>query len=54
MRRALSHPHLSAALTRFSEDYRLGRARAYEGIDFEALRARIAESKARAAERGWS
>jgi iron-sulfur cluster protein len=51
VRRALSHPHLSAALTRFSEDYRLSRARAYEGIDFEALRARIAERKARAAER---
>jgi iron-sulfur cluster protein len=49
VRRALAHPHLSAALTRFSEDYRSSRARAYEGIDFEALRSRIAELKARAA-----
>lgn len=51
VRRALGHPQLSAALTRFSEDYRASRARAYEGIDFEALRARIAERKAHAAER---
>lgn len=49
VRRALAHPHLSAALTRFSEDYHSSRARAYEGIDFEALRSRIAELKARAA-----
>lgn len=51
VRQALAHPHLPAALTRFSEDYRLSRARAYEGIDFEALRSRIAEVKARAANR---
>jgi iron-sulfur cluster protein len=51
VRRALEHPHLSAALTRFSEDYRASRARAYQGLDFEALRARIAERKAHAAER---
>ncbi|MCX7603839.1 MAG: LUD domain-containing protein, partial [Bryobacteraceae bacterium] len=50
VRRALAHPHLSAALTRFSEDYRVSRARAYEGIDFEALRERIAARKAAAAE----
>jgi L-lactate dehydrogenase complex protein LldF len=51
VRRALEHPHLSAALTRFSEDYRLSRARAYEGVDFEALRERIAARKAEAAPR---
>jgi iron-sulfur cluster protein len=51
VRQALAHPHLPAALTRFSEDYRSSRARAYEGIDFEALRSRIAEVKARAANR---
>lgn len=51
VRRALEHPHLSAALTRFSEDYRLSRARAYEGVDFEALRERIAARKAEAAQR---
>lgn len=51
VRQALQHPNLSAALTRFSEDYRASRARAYEGIDFEALRARIAERKAHAAGR---
>lgn len=50
IRRALEHPHLSAALTRFSEDYRASRARAFEGIDFEALRTRIAERKAHAAD----
>lgn len=51
VRRALEHPNLSAALTRFSEDYRVSRARAYQGIDFEALRQRIAERKSCAAER---
>ncbi len=51
VRQALAHPHLPAALTRFSEEYRASRARAYEGIDFEALRSRIAELKARAAGR---
>lgn len=51
VRHALEHPNLSSALTRFSEDYRASRARAYQGIDFEALRARIAERKAYAAER---
>lgn len=51
VRGALAHPHLSSALTRFSEDYRASRAHACEGIDFEALRARIAERKAEAAAR---
>ena len=46
---ALADPVLSDSLTRFSEAYRTGRARAYEGIDFEALRAQIAERKSHAA-----
>ena len=41
---ALANPTLSGSLTRFSEAYRGSRARAYEGFDFEELRARIAET----------
>lgn len=48
---ALADPVLSDSLTRFSEAYRVGRARAYDGIDFEAVRGRIAERKAHAAQR---
>ena len=48
---ALANPNLGGALTRFSEAYRTSRAKAYEGIDFEALRARIAEVKGGAAGR---
>ena len=48
---ALANPNLGGALTRFSEAYRTSRAKAYEGIDFEALRARIAEVKGDAAGR---
>lgn len=48
---ALKDPVLGASLTRFSEAYRTSRARAYEGIDFESLRAQIAERKSRAAAR---
>jgi iron-sulfur cluster protein len=51
VRGALAHPHLSTALTRFSEDYAASRARAYEDADFEALRERIATRKSYAAER---
>lgn len=47
--RALADPVLSDSLTRFSEAYRTGRARAYEGIDFEAVRTQIAERKSHAA-----
>jgi iron-sulfur cluster protein len=46
---ALQHPTLAGSLTRFSEAYRVSRAKAYEGIDFEALRERIAERKGYAA-----
>jgi iron-sulfur cluster protein len=48
---ALASPNLGGALGRFSEAYRVSRAKAYEGYDFEALRARIAEVKGDAAGR---
>src|SRR5208282_2219802 len=46
---ALQNANLTATLGRFSEEYRKSRAKAYEGIDFEALRGRIAELKSYAA-----
>ena len=46
---ALNNPNLTGALGRFSEAYRTGRAKAYEGIDFEALRERIVQVKGGAA-----
>jgi len=46
---ALHSPTLTGALGRFSEAYRISRAQAYEGIDFEALRSKIAELKSFAA-----
>jgi iron-sulfur cluster protein len=46
---ALHNPNLSKALGRFSEAYRISRAKAYEGIDFESVRARIVAHKAWAA-----
>jgi L-lactate dehydrogenase complex protein LldF len=46
---ALANPNLSGALGSFSEAYRVSRARAYEGIDFEALRTEIASVKSSAA-----
>jgi iron-sulfur cluster protein len=46
---ALKNPNLTGALGRFSEAYRISRVKAYEGIDFEALRTQIAEVKAYAA-----
>jgi iron-sulfur cluster protein len=48
---ALQNPNLSGALGRFSEAYRISRAKAYEGYDFEALRQQIAERKGYAASR---
>ncbi|HET9594814.1 MAG TPA: LUD domain-containing protein [Anaeromyxobacteraceae bacterium] len=48
---ALASPNLAGALGRFSEAYRISRAKAYEGYDFEALRARIAAVKGDAAGR---
>lgn len=47
--RALKNANLTGALGRFSEAYRLSRAKAYEGIDFEELRTRIADVKSYAA-----
>ncbi|MBU1741136.1 MAG: LUD domain-containing protein, partial [Proteobacteria bacterium] len=49
--RALNRPQLAKALGRFSEDYVLSRAKAFEGIDFEQLRDRIARIKGEAATR---
>ena len=46
---ALANPNLTGALVNFSVAYRAGRAKAYEGIDFEALRTQIAEVKSSAA-----
>ena len=45
---ALHNPNLTGALGRFSEAYRISRAKAYEGIDFEAVRDQIVEIKASA------
>ncbi len=48
---ALADPVLGGALGNFSVAYRAGRAKAYEGIDFEELRGRIAAIKSSAASR---
>jgi len=47
--KAVNNANLTGALGKFSEAYKVNRARAYEGIDFEALRTSVAESKANAA-----
>lgn len=47
--RALHNANLTGALGKFSEAYKVNRAKAYEGIDFEALRTTIAERKGYAA-----
>ncbi len=47
--RALHDANLTGALGKFSEAYKVNRAKAYEGIDFEELRGRIAEIKSHAA-----
>ena len=49
IRTALDNPNLAGALGRFSEAYRTSRAKAYEGVDFESVRARIAQVKSYAA-----
>ena len=49
IRKALDNANLTGALGKFSEAYKVNRANAYEGIDFEALRSVIAERKAYAA-----
>jgi iron-sulfur cluster protein len=46
---ALNNANLTGALGRFSEAYRIGRAKAYEGIDFEAVREQIKAIKGSAA-----
>ena len=48
---ALGNPNLAGALGRFYEAYPISRAKAYQGIDFEAVRKRIAEIKGDAAGR---
>ena len=48
---ALNNGNLTGALGRFSEAYRISRAKAYEGIDFEAVRDQIADIKGGAATR---
>jgi L-lactate dehydrogenase complex protein LldF len=45
---ALHDVNLTGALGRFSEAYRISRAKAYEGIDFEAVRDQIAQIKSSA------
>lgn len=47
--KAVNNANLTGALGKFSEAYKVNRAKAYEGIDFEELRGRIAELKAYAA-----
>ena len=47
--KAVQNPNLTGALGRFSEAYRSSREKAYEGIDFEAVRTQIAERKGYAA-----
>ncbi len=47
--RAVNNANLTGALAKFSEAYKSNRAKAYEGIDFEELRGRIAELKSYAA-----
>ncbi len=49
--KALANPNLTGALGRFSEAYVVSRAKAYEGIDFEALRGEVAAVKGDAAGR---
>ena len=49
--KALANPNLTGALGKFSEAYRVSRAKAYQGVDFEAVRTRIAEVKGAAASR---
>jgi len=50
IKKALQNANLSGALTRFSEAYVVSRARAYEGLDFEAIREKIVSIKSYVAE----
>jgi L-lactate dehydrogenase complex protein LldF len=47
--RAVNDATLTGALGKFSEAYKVNRAKAYEGIDFEELRGRISQIKSQAA-----
>jgi L-lactate dehydrogenase complex protein LldF len=47
--RAVHNETLTGALGKFSEAYKVNRAKAYEGIDFESLRQNIADRKSYAA-----
>jgi L-lactate dehydrogenase complex protein LldF len=47
--KAVNNANLTGALGKFSEAYKVNRAKAYEGMDFEALRTVIAERKSHAA-----
>ena len=47
--KAVADPILTGSLGRFSESYRVSRANAYAGVDFEAVRNRIAAAKGSAA-----
>lgn len=47
--KAVNNANLTGALGKFSEAYKVNRAKAYEGIDFEELRGKIAELKSYAA-----
>ncbi len=49
IKKAIENPNLTGALGRFSEAYAVSRAKAYEGIDFQALRQEIARIKGDAA-----
>jgi len=49
IKRAVNDANLTGALGKFSEAYKVNRAKAYEGIDFEELRGRIAGIKSEAA-----
>src|SRR6185369_7905970 len=47
--KAVNNANLTGALGKFSEAYKVNRAKAYDGIDFEELRGRIADLKSYAA-----
>ena len=47
--KAVNDANLTGALGKFSEAYKINRAKAYDGIDFEELRGRIADLKSYAA-----
>lgn len=51
IQKALDNNNLTSALGKFSEAYKVNRAKAYEGIDFEELRNKIVEIKSDAASR---